>query len=420
MPSRTKMGRSLAVTIAGAIAGVIAGVIALGACSDFLKVSNPGPIEDSKLQTPDAVPGFVTGMSGDLSNALDEIVRITGIASDELAHGGSYTGEGLWYRGIINPEDINAQWALMQRARWVAEAGIARIKTLPGYSYDTDPAAARANLLAGFSNRLLGENVCRAVIDGGPAESDSIHFQRAQGYFNEAIRIAQAKNVLDVLTAAYGGRASVRAALGDWTGAVADAQQVPASFVYNAIFSTNSFRENNSLVQETYVRREFTVFNTQWAQVFNDPRVPWDTIYTTTAKTTVQKGQDGKTNFFRQRKYPDLGSDIPLTKGTEMLMLRAEAALRTGDIPGAFTLINQQRAQYRLATLDVPTDLTAAWQALEKEFGAVVWIEARRLWQLRRWRAASGPSHSAFLDGRATCIPISQQEMQSNPKAAGG
>lgn len=416
MPSRTKMGRSLAVALAGAVAGIVA----LGACSDFLTVANPGPIEDSKLQTAEAVPGFVTGMSGDLSNALDEIVRISGIASDELAHGGSYAGEGLWYRGIIKPEDINGQWALMQRARWVAESGITRIKAVPGYSYDADPSAARANLLAGFANRLLGENVCRAVIDGGPVESDSTHFTRAQGYFTEAIRIAQAKNVVDVLTAAYGGRASVRAALGDWTGAVTDAQQVPASFVYNALFSTNSFRENNSLVQETYVRREFTVFSTQWAQVFNDPRVPWDTIYTSTAKTTVQKGQDGKTNFFRQRKYPDLGADIALTKGTEMLMLRAEAALRTGDIPGAFTLINQQRTQYRLADLAVPADLTTAWRTLEKEFGAVVWIEARRLWQLRRWGAASGPSHSAFLDGRATCIPISLQEMQSNPKVGGG
>ena len=399
---------------------VLTAAAGLAACSDIVTVTNPGPIADAALTTPDAVPGFVTGMSGDLSNALDELVRITGIASDELAHGGSYTGEGLWYRGIIKPEDINSQWALMQRARWVAESGIERIKALPGYTYDTDPAAARANLLAGFANRLLGENVCRAVFDGGPATSDSAHFQRAQAYFTEAIRIAQSKNVIDVLTAAYGGRASVRASLGDWTGAVADAQQVPASFVYNALFSTNSTREANSLVQETYVRREFTVFGTQWAQVFNDPRVPWDTIYTSTAKTTDQKGQDGKTNFFRQRKYPDLGSDIPLVKGTEMLMLRAEAALRNGDIAGAFTLINQQRAQYKLAALVPPTDLTAAWQTLEKEYGAVMWLEARRLWQLRRWSADTGPAHSSFLAGRASCIPISQEEQQSNPNLAGG
>jgi starch-binding outer membrane protein, SusD/RagB family len=412
MTSFTMTRRRLGVALAAAVG--------LAACSDVLTVTNPGPIADAALQTPEAVPGFVTGMSGDLSNALDEIVRITGIASDELAHGGSYTGEGLWYRGIIRAEDIDGQWSLMQRARWVAENGITRIKELPGYSYDTDPAAARANLLAGFANRLLGENACRAVFDGGPIESDSAHFQRAQTYFTEAIRIAQARNVVDVLTAAYGGRASVRASLGDWTGAVADAQQVPTSFVYNALFSTNSTRESNSLVQETYVRREFTVFGTQWAQVFNDPRVPWDTIYTNSAKTAVQKGQDGKTNFFRQRKYPDLASDIPLVKGTEMLMLRAEAALRTGDIATAFSLINQQRTQYKLAALTAPADLPTAWKVLEKEYGAVVWLEARRLWQLRRWSVDAGPAHSTFLDGRASCIPVSQAEIQSNPNTVGG
>ena len=394
--------------------------VGLAACSDMLSVTNPGPIADVALQTPEAVPGFVTGMSGDLSNALDELVRITGIATDEIAHGGSYTGEGLWYRGIIKPEDIDGQWALMQRARWVAESGIARMKTLEGYPYDTDIAAARANLLAGFANRLLGENVCKAVFDGGPIESDSAHFQRAEGYFTEAIRIAQAKNAVDLITAAYGGRASVRAALGNWTAAVTDAQQVPTAFVYNALFSANSVRESNSLVQETYVRREFTVFNTQWAQVFNDPRVPWDTIYTNATRTVVQKGQDGKTNFFRQRKYVDLGGDIPLVKGTEMLMLRAEAALRAGDIAGAFALINQQRTQHKLVALVPPADLATAWRTLEKEYGAVNWLEARRLWQLRRWSADAGPAHSSFLDGRAKCIPISLQEMQSNPNATGG
>jgi hypothetical protein len=304
----------------------------------------------------------------------------------------------------------------MQRARWVAEAGIERMKGIAGFTYDTHPLAARANLLAGFANRLLGENVCQAVIDGGPAQSDSVHFQRAERYFTETIRIAGgARRIDSLLNAAYAGRASVRAALGDWAGAVSDAQRVPASFVSYANYSTNSTRENNSLVQETYVRREFTVFNTQWAQVFNDPRVPWDTIYTNALRTAVQKGQDGRTNFFRQRKYPLLGSAIPLAKGTEMLMLLAEDRLRARDIPGAFVLINQQRAQYGMIDLAPPVDIAVAWRTLQKEYGAVVWLEARRLWQLRRWSIEPDPVRVTFLDLRASCIPISRNETQSNP-----
>lgn len=390
--------------------------IAVG-CHGFLDVQNPGPIEDTALYTPDAVPALVVGMSADLSNILSDIVRITGIASDEMGHGGSYTQEGLWVRGIIRPEDVNDLWARMQRVRYEAESGVERMKKIAGYSYDTDANAARANLLGGFANRMLGESACQAVINNGPIQSDTVYFQRAEAEFTEAIRIASAaKNASDILTAAYAGRASVRAWQGNWTAAVQDAQQVPATFVYNAIYSINSTRENNSLVQETYVRREFSLYNTMWAQVFKDPRVPWDTIKTSTG---IQTGQDGKTPYFRQAKYTTLGSAIALVKGTEMLLLQAEAALRNGDIPTAFTLINQERAQYKMTALATPTDINAAWQTLEFERGAVVWLEARRLWDLRRWYADPGPAHNNFLNGRDKSIPVSQAEYQTNPNLAG-
>lgn len=396
----------------------LAGAISLIGCHGFLDVQNPGPIQDTSLYTPDAVPALVIGMSADLSDIYSFIVRIDAIASDEMGHGGSYTPEGLWVRGIIRPEDVNDYWARMQRIRYEAESGVERMKNIKGFNYDTDANAARANLLGGFANRLLGESVCQAVINDGPAQSDSVYFQRAEGMFTEAIRIAgAATNASDILTAAYAGRASVRAWQGNWTQAVQDAQQVPTNFVYNAIYSTNSTRENNSLVQETYVRREFSLFGTMWAQVFKDPRVPWDTIKTSSG--AIQTGQDGKTPYFRQAKYTSLGSAIPLVKGTEMLLLQAEAALRNNDITTAFTLINQERAFYKMSALTAPADLPSAWQTLEFERGAVVWLEARRLWDLRRWYVDPGPAHNDFLNGRDKSIPISLAEYQTNVNLAG-
>lgn len=396
----------------------LAGALTLLGCHGFLDVQNPGPINDSALYTPDAVPALVVGMSADLSDIYSFIVRIDAIASDEMGHGGSYTPEGLWVRGIIRPEDVNDYWARMQRIRFEAESGVERMKNIKGYKYDTDANAARANLLGGFANRLLGESVCQAVINDGPAQSDTTYFQRAEAMFTEAIRIAAAAtNATDILAAAYGGRASVRAWQGNWAAAVQDAQQVPTNFVYNAIYSTNSTRENNSLVQETYVRREFSLFGTMWAQVFKDPRVPWDTIKTSTG--SIQTGQDGKTPYFRQAKYTSLGSAIPLVKGTEMLLLQAEAALRNSDITTAFTLINQERAFYKMSALTAPTDLPTAWQTLEFERGAVVWLEARRLWDLRRWYVDQGPAHNDFLNGRDKSIPISLSEYQTNVNLAG-
>jgi hypothetical protein len=187
--------------------------------------------------------------------------------------------------------------------------------------------------------------------------------------------------------------------------------------VFVAFYSTNTTAENNDLVVETNTRREFTVYNTQWAQVFRDPRVLWDTIKTTSG--AVQTGQDGRTPFFRQRKYVGNGADVPLVKGTEMLLLRAEAALRNNDVTGAMTLINQQRAFYSTTANPLPaltaTTAAQAWPILQKERGAALWLEVRRLWDLRRWNAEPPPIKNTFLDNRDKCIPISENERLSNP-----
>jgi hypothetical protein len=396
-------------------------------CKGFLDVENPGPIEDEKLRTPDAVPSLVTGMSADLSSVLDEVVRFTGVSSDDIAHGGSYSFEGLWVRGIIRSDDVNDEWSRMHRVRFESESGIERIKGMQGqqnFDYNKSTLYARANLLAGLSNRMLGEVVCEAVIDKGPAEANTVHFARAEPYFTEAIRVASTiPAASDILAAAYGGRASVRAWLGRWSEAVQDAAQVPTNFVYNSPYSLNSTRENNSLVQETYVRREFTVFGTPWAQVFNDPRVAWDTIKTSSG--AIQKGQDGKTNYFRQKKYTDLGADIALVKGTEMLMLRAENELRNGNIAQAFVLINQARARVGMAALTAPATTAEAWRVFGQERGAFLWLEGRRAWDLRRWYAQGGDAQAMVLARiptyatRDKCMPISLEELQTNPNLIG-
>ena len=403
------------------------GLLAVAACG-FLDVVNPGPLGDEALNDPGAVPGIVTGMSFDLSRSMDNVTQESAIMADELFHGGSYGAEGLFNRGIIREVDVNGLWGAMHRARWVAEAGIERMKVVLGTGFDSSPLAARAYIYAGLANRILGEHVCDAVIDGSAKQPVAIHFSRAEGHFNEAIRIAGniTTTVLrdSLRRVAYGGRASVRAWQNNWAGADADAAQVPTAYVFVAFFSTNTTAENNDLVFETGLpRNEYTVFNTQWAQVFGDPRVKWDTIKTSSG--AIQKGQDGRTNFFRQKKYIDLGSDIPLVKGTEMLVLRAEAALRNNDVPGAVTFMNQARAATTPplpALSPVPATAVEAWPVLRKERGATTWLEARRFWDLRRWGKEAAPIHTTWFEAPTTrdqCIPVSRNEMLSNPNLRG-
>lgn len=390
----------------GLLRAASVGCVVLATACD-LSVANPGPISDDQLNNPTALPALVNGMGGDLSFAVGRYLNRGALATGELSEAGLFIPETHYFQGSFLPQDVNADWGNMQTARWTAESGLARMKAVLGTGFDGYVHTPRAYLYAGFANRQLGENMCVAIIDGGPPQSDSVYFQRADSLFTRAYTLATALNNTNIATAALGGRASVRAALGNWTGAVADAALVPTAFVFNAIFSTNTTRENLDLANQTITRSESSVYGTVYAATNRDPRATWDTVRTGTA---VTRGANG-TPVFRQTKYRSLAAPVALTKGTEMLMLRAEAALRSGDVAGAMTLINAQRATFSLASLTATT-ASEAWTILQAERGLVLWLEGRRLWDLRRWFAEG---RNTFLQGRDKCLPPSADEQASNP-----
>jgi len=371
-----------------------------------LEVTNPGPLKDTDLNAVSAVPALVNGMGGDLSNAIGNYITRGSLAAFELVHSGNFAAERKFAAGTIGAEDVNGDWARMHTARWTAESGLERMKTVLGTSFETNVNTPRAYLYAGFANRLLGENVCNAVIDGGASQPSAVHFVRAESLFTRALTIARAQNNTALVNAALGGRATVLAWQGKWAAADADAALVPVAFRHNAVFSTNTTRENLDLANQTITRREVTVWNTVWVGD-RDTRVLYDTVKTGTA---ITKGQDGTTNFFRQRKYLTLGDPVALVRGTEMLLIRAEAALRSNDFAGAMAFINQERATFTLPALTGTTS-DAVYAILQRERGAVLWLEGRRLWDLRRWLA---DGKSTVLAGRSTCMPISLEEQGAN------
>lgn len=346
------------------------------------------------------------------------------MAGGDIWHGGSYNF-GTYPRGILlqEPADWDGSYGTMQQARWVAEAGLKRIAgVLETDQYERSPFVARAYLLAGFANRWLGEVQCETTVDFDGEPSGILprteHFNRADSLFTRAIAVGGAANQTAIVRAAYGGRASVRAWVGNWSLAVADAQQVPVDFHYDAIFSTSVGAVSNDLVFETTSRKEFTVFNTVWENNDpDDPRVTWRIRYNNAGD--VEKGQDGETDFYQQLKYLSEDDDIPLTKGTEMLMLRAEAALRNGDLPAMTARLNEARAHYGLDPLDQPADAAAAWPVMRAERGATLWLEGRRLWDLHRWKQEGGAVADPFAVGRDTCFPVSAEEMRVNPNITG-
>lgn len=405
------MTTSIRRRIAGA--ALLVAVLPLTACDNIfdLEADSPGLVADDDLNSREALDGLVVGMSFNLTDAYDVTLQDVTMAGGNLWHGGSYDFGSL-PRGILSEaEDWDAEFNDMQQSRWVAESGLRRMaEVLDPAVFERDRRVARAYVLAGFSNRLLGELQCVSTIDGGPEVPHTEHFQRADSQFSRAITVGQAAGADDVVTAAYGGRASIRAWLGRWGEAVQDAQQVPRDFSYDAIFDLAT---NNDLVFETTSRKEFTVWSTLWEDVPDDPRVPWQIVFDDAGQ--VERGQDGSTPFYQQLKFTDLTQDVPMTKGTEMLVLRAEAALRDGDLGEMTSLLNQARDAFGMDDLDEPADAAAAWELLRFERSATLWLEGRRLWDLRRWEEEGGIVADPFSQGRDVCFPIGDEERRANP-----
>ena len=425
--------------ISNRVGWVLAALVMFSGCDDDLfDVQNPGRILDSDLNTQRGVQALVTGMSSDFSEGFDGEAFLVARLADEIVGSGSYFSTGRYRRGLMDSEDANGFWGDVQRARWVAEAGLERMREIEGFQFDGNALTARAYLLAGMANRRFGENFCE-VIFSAPYESDtgepqpkSAAFNRGIGHLQNALSHGAQAGDGDIVTAAHGGLASLYAWTGDWASAMSESAQVPTDFVYNAVYSQNSGRETNEIWNESHGRYEVSAYMTR-ADLYGggvDPRAPYTDCSDPSAGCTSGNGADGSTTHYRQEKYPSQGSDIAMTKGTEMRLLEAEYYANEGDVAMAMMKINEARAHYDLAPLTsdgtigtITGDLTSmsVWDILDRERWMDLWLEGRRLWDLHRWDhpflQGGGIVYQATVPVRASCIPISDDECQVNSSA---
>lgn len=390
----------------------------LAACD----VTNPGQILDADLDNPSAMPILVTGMAGDFQLGLRDIGWNNAVLTGDLSGTSAYLSRQRHWAGNPQPEDAD-EYNSVYRARWVAESGIERMKTVLGPAFATSPLAAEAYMWAGFSNRLLGETMCQATIDGGPALSRMAYFARAESAFTNAIKVAEAAGTAAATTrlAAYGGRASVRLIQKNWTGALADAAVVPTAFEFASKFSTASAREQNQIWGENRQRvnlsAKYTWFESYAAQ-FADARAPVGRD----PKLTISA--DGVSPHMVQLKYNDAGASVVLTRGTEMRLIEAEHQIVNGDWQAGLAAINQLRTAARTAPWTAATR-DEAFERLKAERAIVLWLEARRGGDLLRWGAdptkdlllatmANAAPGKLPLAGRAICMPFSQTLLATN------
>ncbi len=388
-----------------------------------LDAVNPGPIRAEALNTPSALSSLVNGSGRDLAESLNWVAYTGAAATREIFPAGSTAAFGisvLHQNGKLVDNDGDNYWNFAQRARWTSEDAVTRIKSVLGTTSANSTTLAQALVWAGFSNRHLGENFCEGVINGGAPGPYTVYLERAEANFTEAITVATAANNANLVSAATAGRASVRLLRNNTAGAATDAASVASTFAYRMPYYQNELDQYNRIfwASANQPYRAHTVWNTYietYRRATRDPRVPFDSSLTILVGDAAV-GALGRVRWYFQTKYPTLTSPINLASGWEMRLIEAEVKLVAGDVAGALTLINGRRTSLSLAPVTAAS-ATEAWAALKRERGIELWMEGRRLGDLRRWAALSRPGAldaKEEIPGRDLCFATPLSEKQTN------
>lgn len=408
----------------------VAAALVLGACS--FEVTNPGPVPDDVLNDPGSYPAIVRGVQYNLSRAVSIDAYYGAVAAKEYSTAGRVIATKLpSVFGQLSVDDMAGgagTWNWSHGARWQAENGVERLRAALGDGFATNKFAGQLLMFAALTNRVLGENMCEAVIDGGPAQPHTVHLTRAEAYATEGIDVATAANDPATANAARAVRASVRLYLGKFAEAATDAAAVPSSFVLSAPFDEqvrNLVVESNDFALSGSTGfRAHTVWRTFFENYYRttgDPRVPWDSL------VSRRFGEFTNILWDFQQKYTAYGSAIRLASGREMRLVEAEVALRNSDITAAMNLINGIRTTVNSRLNGQPlqpwtaSTLREAWDALKRERSIELWLEARTMGDLRRW-IADGTYPAMFTIGPENdvanrirlCMPITRGERQTN------
>ncbi len=418
--------------VRGARAAMLAAALVCAAAVGACDVVNPGPVEDQFLGEPGSQEGLVNGSTRRLAEAVSWEAYTTGLLSREIFPGGQTGAHGhdvLTQGGYVQPGSYAGYFDDAQQARFIAETAIDRL-TAAGAP---DALLFKAQNMAGYAYRNLGENWCQAVLDGGALQPGTIYFQRAVEHFTEALGLAATD---DERYAALAGRAAAEVWLGDWSAAVADAHQVPDDFVFWLNLDQQDQETENHIyfANANSPYRAYTIWKTFYEGYYadtGDPRTPWVKDPALPFANAALSGY-GQVPWINQRKYTSRNDDMRLASGWEMRLIEAEAALVDGDVPAAVALINHVRTRNVSDVTGDPlepwqaTTLEEAWTALKRERGIELWLEGRRLGDQRRWQEQSAPGDLGLPNfesvskifsqhPRSLCFDIPDSERDANP-----
>jgi len=400
-----------------------------------LETTAPDKIETSTLEVPANAGLIVNSAVGAFECALGAYIVDAGMMSGELMDATATAANWAFDRRDTDPTadtryatnqcDAYGIYTPIQVARGMADRAL---ELLQGWTDAQVPnrqdLIAKASAYAGYSRILLGEGFCEAAINLGPKLTSNDVFASAETMFTTAITAAQAAGDQQILNMAYVGRARARLDQGNKAGAAADAALVTPGFVqYASAELAPSNRQNrvaalniggNVSVAPAY--RNMTVTDA------NGNQVPDTRVVDTSAKTSSgapRAGNDNRTPWFIQTKYPSTATPIPIASYKEAQLIIAE--VQGGQT--AVNIINALRASHGLPAFS-SSDPTAIGNEVIDARSRELFLEGQHLYDVRRLTlplvpAAGVPYSTVYLKGGSygseRCFPLPDVETLNNP-----
>jgi hypothetical protein len=452
------------------IGAAIAAMVLVACDTDkILQVEDPDVARPEALQGAAALPTLRAGAIGNFGvaynggNADVEQVHLAALVSDEFINTETFpTRIEIDQRAMtLTNTSLLGTFFDLTRAR---ASGELAIRTYKESAVTTADSTGFPEVLAlnGFTYILFAENYCGGVPisvqepDGsftfGAAENTNTLLDSAISKFDQALAIPGAPLTTAFRSLAQVGKGRALVNKGDYAAAALAVAPVATTFQYNYQHAETSGRQNNGTWALTVSVGRFGVAdveagvglpyrsegNLKQTGTTPDPRVA-DSLARRGANANPN-GFDGATPQWVQAKYPLRPSPITVADGVEARLIEAEAALATGNAPGALTILNALRSNAALLALrgypagSLPPLLLQATPAAQvdqlfKERAYWLFLTSHRLGDLRRLvRQYSRPVNTVFPNGpyfkggtygNNVNVPVPFQE-QNNPEYVPG
>ena len=444
---------------------VLAGVLVLPACNGILDIDQAGIVvfEDVEASGPAAVPALVNGMVGNYQEVVDDVIRYSALLTDEMILSGTFETRLEVDRRRIQVNNgtlTGAMYTPLHRARMQADTTVNLLQNRlqdPAFEEVLDElneGIALGKLYGGFSRILMAELYCWSILTGMFPESSPLipddRMSQALTFLQQAETQAAMAGLEEIRLAAIAGQARAHLWLRNFPQAAALAAAVPRDFVQWAEFSQNDPVQYNEMYMFTWGDIQairWTVGDGTRPTRGNERWEHFDEFISLNLLEFEPGGFTAFSSVFPvslQGLYNRADSRVLMASGAEAMLIRAEAAVRSGQTATAELLLNDLRSDYSLRAtvqwgVDPPdsgnelVDLTLAGtfaqdlRTVAAERARELWLTGDRLTTSRRLRLDPTvnidlfpPVKTRIGGGDDIAFPIVQLELDNNPNLSSG